>query len=376
MKLIAIVSPYREYNYGTVLQAYALQQVLEKEGVQSANLQYTSVLPPSLGVRLKRKIVSLFRLSKPSKPTVTNKSLDDYSFVRLPEFIPFVDGFNSFIRTHIKVSKQRYNPMTLSKCNEFHAFMVGSDQTWGEARYLPNTPYFLDNIDNKYPRLSYAPSIGTTHISETYLSVLKDKLSYFQAISCRELTNCETLSKILGREVSYVLDPTLMLSAEEWSQLAQPTSSLQSKQYILCYILGEKQRISDFAEKLGEEKCLPVYYIVTRPLYLQKQNHLFVTPESFLGLIKDAAYVITDSFHGSILSINFNTQFYSFTKREGVESVDNDRILEILRTFNLSNRYKDNDDNLEKDIDYSAVNNILNHYRETSMAYLQKAISF
>lgn len=376
MKLIAIVSPYREYNYGTVLQAYALQQVLEKEGVQSVNLQYTSVLPPSLGVRLKRKIASIFHLSKPRKPIVTNKGVDDYSFVHLPEFIPFVDGFNSFIRTQIKVSRQRYNPMTLPKCKEFNAFMVGSDQTWGEARYLPNTPYFLDNIDNKYPRLSYAPSIGTTHISETYLSVLKDKLSYFQAISCRELTNCETLSKILGREVSYVLDPTLMLSAEEWSQLAQPTSSLQSKQYILCYILGEKQRISDFAEKLGEEKCLPVYYIVTRPLYLQKQNHLFVTPESFLGLIKDAAYVITDSFHGSILSINFNTQFYSFTKREGVESVDNDRILEILRTFNLSNRYKDNDDNLEKDIDYSAVNNILNHYRETSMAYLQKAISF
>jgi hypothetical protein len=195
-------------------------------------------------------------------------------------------------------------------------------------------------------------------------------------LSCRERTNCEILSTALGREVAYVLDPTFLLTANDWNQIAKPTEGMQTKQYILCYILGEKKRISDFAEKLGKEKGLPVYYIVTRPLYLMKKNHLFATPESFLCLIRDAAYVVTDSFHGSILCINYNTQFYSFTKREEVNDVDNDRILEILNTFELSNRYKDDNDTLEEDIDYKAVNSIVEHYREKSKVYLSKTISF
>lgn len=376
MKRIALISPYNEYNYGTVLQAYALQHLLEQEGVEAAYLQYTHVVPTSFLVRLKSKIASLFHTFKPRKPILTNKGVDDYSFFHSPEFKTFVDGYNDFINRRIKVSRQRYNPLTLPKCDEFDAFMVGSDQTWGEARYLPNSPYFLDNVSSQYPKLSYAPSIGTTHISDSYLSVLINKLSRFQKLSCRERTNCDVLSADLGREVTYVLDPTLLLTADDWNQVAEPTDGMQTKQYILCYILGEKKRISDFAEKLGKEKGLSVYYIVTRPLYLKKDNHLFATPESFLGLIRDAAYVITDSFHGSILSVNYNTQFYSFTKREVANAVDNDRILEILSTFELSNRYKDDNDALEDDIDFSGVNKIVEHFREQSKDYLKKAISF
>lgn len=375
MKKIALISPYNEYNYGTVLQAYALQRLLDKEGVDAAYLQYTPVVPPSFWGRLKRIIVSLFRISKSNKAIVTNNGVDDYSFFHSPEFKTFVDGYNDFINRRIKVSRQRYNPLTLPKCDEFDAFMVGSDQTWGEARYLPNSPYFLDNVSSQYPKLSYAPSIGTTHISDSYLSVLIEKLAHFQMLSCRERTNCDILRAALGREVTYVLDPTLLLTPDDWNQIARPTEGLQTKQYILCYILGEKKRISDFAEKLGKEKGLPVYYVVTRPIYLMKDNHLFATPESFLALIRDAAYVITDSFHGSILSVNYNTQFYSFTKREEANSVDNDRILEILSTFELSSRYKDDNDALEEDIDYTGVNNIVEHFREQSKAYLKKTIS-
>jgi len=376
MKKIALISPYNEYNYGTVLQAYALQRLLDKEGVDAAYLQYTPVVPPSFWGRLKRIIVSLFRISKSNKAIVTNNGVDDYSFFHSPEFKTFVDGYNDFINRRIKVSRQRYNPLTLPKCDEFDAFMVGSDQTWGEARYLPYSPYFLDGIDDKYPKLSYAPSIGTTHISDNYLSVLMEKLSKFQALSCREKTNCELLSSKLGREVSYVLDPTFMISANEWGGIAaMPSESMESKQYILCYILGEKQSISNYAEKLGYEKALPIYYIVTRPLYLQKKRHLFATPESFLWLIKNAAYVITDSFHGSILSINFNTQFYSFTKREGANSVDNDRIMEILDTFNLLSRYKDGNQDFEVDIDFKKVNKLVEHYRKDSLSFLLKTIN-
>ena len=376
MKKIAIVAPYKEYNYGTVLQAYALQLLLESEGIDARYLQYSAVVPPPLWKKVLNKATVFYIKLRPKETIVKNNGLDDFSFFKLPQFLPFVNGYKEFIDKKMKLSKRLYTPSSLSKCEEFDAFMVGSDQTWGEARYLPDSPYFLDGIDEKYPKLSYAPSIGTTHISDTYLSVLTEKLSKFQALSCREKTNCELLSSKLGREVSYVLDPTFMLSAKEWGDMASmPSEPIESKQFILCYILGEKQSISDYAEKLGIEKGLPIYYIVTRPLYLQKKHHLFATPESFLWLIKNAAYVITDSFHGSILSINFNTQFYSFTKREGSNSVDNDRILEILSTLNIANRYKDGSTTFEQDIDFREVNPIVDHYREESLSYLRKTIN-
>lgn len=375
MKRIAIVAPYKEYNYGTVLQAYALQHLVESEGVEAAYLQYTALEPPPIWRKVLSVFISFCRRIIPKKTVVTNNGLDDYSFFYLQEFKPIVAGFDAFINNRIKVSKHRYTPSTLPQCREFDAFMVGSDQTWGEARCQSYSPFFLEGIDEKYPKLSYAPSIGTTHISDAYLSVLEEKLAKFQALSCREKTNCGLLSQKLGRKVSFVLDPTLMLSVDDWSHVCtMPFKQLRYREYILCYILGEKHSISEFAERLGAEKGLPVYYIVTRPLYMQKTLHLFVTPESFLGLIKSAAYVITDSFHGTVLSINFNTQFYSFTKREGLSSVDNDRIIEVLNSFYISNRFKDGNKEFEIDIDYANVNSVVERYRIESRTYLQSVI--
>ena len=376
MEKIAIASPYKEYNYGTVLQAYALQRKIEELGCRAEYLQFSPRVPLPQWKKILRKALSIV---KPRKKPVCNPSLDDYSFFKSPEFEEFAHGFDRFISSRIKESSVRYNLSTLPLCRDYDAYMVGSDQTWGEARTSKNPIYFLNCVDERYPRLSYAPSIGTTHISQDYLQTLKENLSRFQSLSCRELTNCRLLSEEMGREVSYVLDPTLLLTAEEWNEVAEkhPDSRLKEKQYILCYILGEKKSISDYAEKLGDEKGLPVYYIVTRPLYLEKENHIFATPESFLSLIRDANTVITDSFHGTIFSLNYNSQFYSFTKREDTNVLDdNDRILEVLNTFHLSNRYKEINRDIEDETDYAMQNSILGQYREESLSFLKKSLKY
>ena len=323
-----------------------------------------------------KKLYSIIR-SSPIKNGGISKGLDDYSFFLSPDFKPFVDGFEQFVKERIMESNECYNPVSLKTCTTYDAYMVGSDQTWGEARTRKNPIYFLDCINPDYPKLSYAPSIGTTHISDDYMQVLETKLSSFKSLSCREKTNCGLLSKKLHREVRYVLDPTLLLSAEEWNKVAQKHMEigLKEKQYILCYILGEKSYISEFAEKLSEEKGMPVYYIVTRPIYLKKKNHLFTTPYSFVSLIRDAAYVITDSFHGTIFSINFNTQFYSFTKREESENVDNDRIIELLKTFGLEERFQEGKYAFVKDINWNEANKRLSEEREHSMEYLGETLS-
>ncbi len=377
MKKIGIISPYKEYNYGTVLQAFALQKALEKEGVVAENIRYTKSKPLTFWQRIDRKVRSIFHPEKQEEKGCKPVGLDDYSFFQVPEFKEFTAGFDAFIR-RIKTSSELYYPETLLECREYDGYMVGSDQTWSVARTENNKLFFLKGVNEHYPKMSYAPSIGTTHISDDYLQELKSNLKGFRNLSCREKTNCELLSRELQREVSYVLDPTLLLNAEEWNQIAldfcEPV--LPHKQYILCYILGEKQSICDFVEKLGKEKGLPVYYIVTRPKYLQMENHLFVTPETFLCLVRDAHTVITDSFHGSLFSINYNTEFYSFTKREDSESIDNDRILELLETMGLKERYKSGLDKvLCETIDYDSVNEKLEKYRKTSLAYLKKCVN-
>jgi len=377
MKKIALVAPYNQYNYGTVLQAYALQRKVEEQGVAAEYLQYNGIMPPP---RLLRPLIwacHLYKSFLPKKHVIASNNLDDFSFFRLPEFKPFADGYKRFISKRIKESNVCYNPVSLKKCCAYDAFMTGSDQTWGRMRFNKHLPYFLDGANDDYPKLSYAPSIGTTHIPKDYLEVLKEKLSRYQALSCRELTNCKLLSNVLNREVSYVIDPSLLLTADEWNSVAESVEEigLRKKQYILCYILGEKQCISDFAEDLGRKKTLPVYYIVTRPMYLTKENHIFATPESFISMIRDADTVITDSFHGTIFSINYNTQFYSFTKRESSESDDNDRILEVLESFQLKERYQEGKYEFVHDIDWRGINSILSEQRIKSIAYLQKTLN-
>lgn len=373
MKKIALVSPHKEYNYGTVLQAYALQTMVESLGYRAHYLTYS----PSKHSALKRFVKAFLRylnvFNVQNKQSI-NKDIEDFSFFRLPVFKPFVSGFEEFIANYIKVTKITYNPDSLATCCEYDAFMVGSDQTWGERRMNKFSPYFLDYTNDRYPRLSYAPSIGTTHIPDQFLQILKTKLSRFDALSCRERTNCITLTHELGKDVRFVIDPTLLMTPSQWNDLIGDFEceeyGLKKKQFVLCYILGEKKIISEFAERLGREKGLTVCYVVTRPVYLNKSHPIFVNPKTFLALVRDAAYVITDSFHGTAFSINYSTQFFCFTKREESLNTDNDRILEFLSEFSLENRLMDEKNQIPEDVDFNSVRMRLEKLRTESHAYL------
>ena len=223
---------------------------------------------------------------------------------------------------------------------------------------------------------SYAPSLGTCHLKEEYINKLKDKVCNFDFLSCREKHNSKLLTERFGRIVECVLDPTLLLSREEWLSIAEPFDV--PDKYILCYILGTKHCISDFAETMGKKQSLPVYYIVSRPEYLGKNNALKdVTPGQFISLISKAECVVTDSFHGSLFSINFHCQFYAFTKRETTSgSMDNDRIGDFLDVLGITNRLKiDTDITPEPAVDFDKIDVVLNELRLNSKNYLTKMLT-
>ena len=367
---VGLVSYHKEPNYGTMLQAYALAEAVRSFGKECEYLNYVNVdKKPYLITLFRSAARSLYRLFKQADK-------GEFDFFSEPPFENTLNAFNEFHDHHIPTSKRLYYANDVREANgDYSFFIVGSDQTWSQyMNRMPQSINFLRFVDGSVRKRSYAPSIGTLYIKEEYKERLGKELANFGYVSCRERPNCNKLKSLLGRDVQYVLDPTLLLSPSDWNKIAK--ERFIKGDYILAYILGTKPCISDFAEALGAEKGLPVYYIVTRPDYVAKARALWdVGPSEFVGLIRDASYVVTDSFHGTIFSINYNVNFYSFAKRSvGKDALtyDNDRISSFLEELGIANRFKDDQDSdFEADIDFDKVNLRLEPLRRQSGDYLQ-----
>lgn len=372
MRKIGLFSFHKDPNYGTMYQAYALAKAIQKLGHNAEYIRYEAIPYRS---PIKAAIMNLVK-SISENLGLRHGPKSEYSFLRSKEFRKLKNGYKRFHHTYIPVSKSIYYKDTIQQVeNKYDCFIIGSDQTWSSyCNTNPNTPFFLSFIQNNKKKCSYAPSIGSTHNTEEYKLRLKSELSSFDRLSCRENQNAQMLSKLIGKKVEYVLDPTLLLSPDEWQVLEEPVSMPAS--YVLCYILGTKACISDYAEKLGEQKGLPVYYMVTRPEYIRRTNALKdICPEQFLWLLHHATYIVTDSFHGSMFGINFKKDFFSFAKREttDITGVDNDRILDFLRYFNIEDRFiNDGESRIPTKMDYSVIEARLSSMRSSSYEYLKE----
>ncbi len=365
-KNIGIISYHREPNYGTMLQAYALAEAIRKNSCNCEYIDYYESTKPFFLRTCLRTIYHI--LSFPSR--------GEFGFFDNKRFRGIRDAFDCFYKKYIPISKEKYYYDTLNNLSDSYDFFItGSDQTWSPA--MNQSPYsinFLPFVNSMEKKRSYAPSIGTISISGDYQSRLIKELSSYSYLSCRERPNCDKLSGLLGKEIRYVLDPTLLLTIDEWNSVAKSTQI--NGDYILAYILGTKQCISDYAERLGLDTGLPVYYIITRPEYFSKQHTLDrIGPREFIGLISGARYVVTDSFHGTLFSINYNVNFFSFSKRNSDSLLnDNDRILAFLSELGLENRFINDAESANlintPPIDYDKVNKIICDLRCKSQEYL------
>ena len=368
---VGLISYHSEPNYGTMLQAYALSKALNQLGVENEYIQYRSSPKRSI---LFRALRALVRSIIPAVPS-------SFSFFGEEDFISTLNSFKKFHTNYIPVSKSIYYTNTIKTANSrYDLFIVGSDQTWSEhMNRSGNTANFLSFVSDPSKKNSYAPSIGSLVLSDNYSERLKANLQSFHHLSCREKPNCEKLTSLLKKKVEYVLDPTLLFTSREWDEVAtKPT--LTPPKYILAYILGEKACISEYAESLGRVTGLPVYYILTRPLYLSKRNCLKgIGPSDFIGLIRGASYVVTDSFHGTAFCLIYGIQVYCFTKRvadSGDNVWDNDRIKLLLSEFGLENRVKDDDDtSFEADYVQEQYLDHLELLRQSSLNYLKRIVS-
>lgn len=357
------ITIHRNCNYGSVLQTYATQKTFEDLGFECQTIDFIRQLDTKGG--------ALKRLKNKSKKLSRNLVLlYAAKTVMLISYIKKEKVFNQFLSKHIHLSKGSYysNEELKKKLPKADAYCTGSDQIWNSFWNEGIEPaYYLDFVLDDAFCFSYASSIGQK-IEQDERKTISKLLQKYKYISVRESQSIASLNEIGIKSVVQVLDPTLYRTCDLWKQLA--SDRFKKRKYVVTYNLHHDKKLDDFAIRLAKEKDLELLNISYNWHDVIRPGKLVWCPsvEEYLGLIRDAEYVIADSFHATAFSIQFHKKFISFYPEKASM-----RIRDILKKLDIPQRGTEGNPNIqdvEADIDYNAVDNLLNKYRKQDEKYL------
>ncbi len=358
---IGILTFHRALNYGALLQTYALQETLKKLGCEPNIIDYRSKVMESRHHEARisdcHSLQDLVRFIFYAKHrNRKHKKFRDYSAANL-------------VFSDVCVNCEQLNKLS----SEYDKFICGSDQVWNYKLTEFDRNYLLDFTQDTSKKNSYAASFGISNIPTTYRDDYKTLLNGFSHISVRENQGKEIIKGLINREAELVLDPTLLMTKQEWGGIA--TDYQNKKEYILLYTLGSSPTIKTFVEELSRKTGYSIVYISYS--IIKKIDAIYekcVGPTEFLGLFKNARYVVTNSFHGTCFSLSFNKDFFLelLPESQGVNS----RLEHILDTFDLRSRQIINGKtgNIFSEIDYITVNNKLESERQRSLDFLKRIL--
>ena len=261
--------------------------------------------------------------------------------------------------------------------------MVGSDQVWGPFSLYAKF-YNLLFVDDRIPKFSYASSFGVSNIHPCQKDAVAHYLNRINRIGVREQRGKEIVKELTGRDAEVVLDPTLLLSQGEWARNIDESRCKVGEPYILCYVLGERKDIRGVIKELGEKTGLKIVNLPHIDNYHAMDNSLGdinlydVGPFDFIRLIRDADYVVTDSFHGSVFSILFHKKFITFYRQDPkAKGSTHSRIDSLFSIFNIKDRIYKTDiyDSIQKEIDYDYVDGKLEEMRKDSITFLTDSLA-
>ena len=370
---IAILTLRLFKNYGGILQNYALSTFLRQNGydVKTINIVWTYQLT---GVReyyicFKRLIKNVLRCKW--------TPLDQEKILRTNERIA-AEQTNTFKKRHIPLTEKVYYlpGADFSNINsEYDVIIVGSDQVWRPKYTLGIKKYFLDFADDRVKKIAYAASFGTDENEYSFKEsqVCGKLLQRFDAVSVREESAISLMHDKLHWNVNAIqtLDPTMLLDISDYKSLV---GQITDNNKIFVYILDNNASKQALVEKA--EKTLGIESFTITPEGMNNESAYVMPPvESWLKALLESKFVITDSFHGCVFSILFNKPFYVY----GNKSRGKSRFDSILKTFNLLNRYVDEnisieDLEFENNINWKAVNHLLNEKRQTSKRFLLESL--
>lgn len=376
MKKVGIVSFHVAINYGVYLQAYALQRKIEELGYEPEIVDYRKRTDETDG-RIKRALRRIMKEHMSPKEIVRDVRavLRGRKLSGVQEISHRKKAFWDFADKHFKLTRFYENYQSICQDHaEYDACVCGSDQIWNPLYTKCNPVYFLEFVPPE-KRIAYAPSIAIQKIPDEYTKALESKIGQFAAVSLRERSASELWAGKLKRDVYNVVDPTLLYSGREWKEMAVMP---KEEHYVLCYFLGHDEAYLKLIRRIEEKYHLKAVILPFAYEAIMKYPGIkaYASIEEFLGYICNADFVLTDSFHGTAFSVNFNRNFYVI-KRADKGGQMHSRIHDFLENIGLEDRelqVEDAGSVALETIDYAPVNVKLDKWIQDSVNYLDTSL--
>lgn len=366
---VLLTTVFTGYNYGSCLQAFAGKTFIRKMGYDCTLVARRSFMK-GRNVHLGKLFTVLWRsliLRGRSNSLTTYKK--QYARALVGDS---AERFNQFIAEYL-------SPHFLSWCElkglatESVACLAGSDQIWNSSSLYVDPLYYL-RFAPASKRVAFAPSFGRDFIPTYNKEKIAKWISSFSFLSVRESSGVELIKALTGKDAIQLIDPTLMLDVNDWTSLLELNS--RADKYILAYFLDDPSPVARNAIKQLTERLN--YKVIAIPYEFSDMDYCdsieTAGPRDFLELIKGAAVVCTDSFHGTAFSINFHVPFYVFERNYGSASKQSSRILSLLTQMKMMHRYEVLDIKSENCLDFSYTDEVLNDEREKSKQYVINSI--
>lgn len=366
-KKVAIITRHAVSNYGSVLQAYALQKAMNAFGFEAEIIDYIRKDEDYNNIT-----DTLVKKSSWNKNIATRLV---YKSIQSPEYIKMGRAFEKYRKNLLNESAARYCSIDELTKNLPAAdiYCTGSDQVWGNiGNDEIDSAYFLDFVPDNKKKIAYAASFGNTQTSQKNGEKIKKYLSSYDCITVREKSAVDIINRLGLNNVTQVLDPTLLLDKNEWNKLINININ---EKYVLLYQLHSNPEMDSYADEFAKKAGLKLIRIT--PLFHRtfKSGKAVYLPDigTFLSYIKNAEYMITDSFHGTAFAINFNTQFIDILP--GETKTRNQSILELTGLSNrILNDYSDFSF-INHKIDFTDSNKKIAHSRAESLELLHKMLT-
>lgn len=376
---IGIITILKVGNYGAELQAYATQAILKILGYDAEIIDYLFYKNPDFIPE---------KSSNPSFKHPLKVSIKEFLYpiihnirICLSNANPIERNsrFEQFHKDNTSTSPTFRNYRELQQnCPEYDAYLTGSDQVWNPGIYSSLEPYLLSFAPKDARRIAYASSFGVNVLPQNTHNFYADRLKRYTAIGVREKDAINMIKKLTGQDAVWVLDPTLLLTKEQWLDVANPIAGFSKEAFILVYELTSCPYIMHLAHRIAAKRNIRIIRICKDAVPVEKdENILNITdagPAEFLWLFDKAAVIITNSFHGTAFAINFNKEFYTVVS---AYKKNNSRQKSLLSMFNLSDRLIQEGEPVS---DFSVpnftnVNQIMTQKRLESINFLIKAIN-
>lgn len=352
-------------NYGSALQTYALQKAINSIDPESIEAVVMDYCPETM---LDKDILNPFTHMWDKDDTTRRMCEQSLPAIRLNN-----DKFNNFYRSWFNLS-HKYTPQTFSPSvlqDNIYGFVVGSDTVFCLEEFNLDNGYFGNYPEMKGRTVSYAASFGDSHFDEESLNRLNNLLPNFKALGIRENKMIPYVKDQVEVPVERTIDPTLLLTAEDYEEIIKEPD--YDEPYLLIYSRRHNPVMEQYARDMAAANGWRIVEISLRALN-HELGHIMrydAGVEEFLGLVKNAQMLITNSFHGMIFAVQFSRPFVAFSRGEC-----GSKISELLQLFGLEDRLLiTGEEELSTNIDYPEVHKRINAFRKPSLDFLKRALT-